>query len=562
MFAPLAYTIVIALLVSALLTLTLSPVLSALLLRAGWREDTRLTVWAKQLYLPVLHWTLAHRGTVIAAATALLILSLALVPLVGREFVPILDEGALTPQIVRLPSVSLPESIDMEKRAQLVLRQFPEVRLAVSKIGRSEIANTPEEPNESDPVVLLHPKDRWTTAHTKSDLVDAMRRKLADVPGISVLMSQPIQERVDELISGIRTECAVKLFGDDLETLKEKADEIAAALQTIRGVRDVKVEQIAGQPYLTVDIDRNKIARHGINVADVQEIIETAVGGKPATAVYEGVRRFQLILRFPEEYRNGVRAIGEIRVKSAAGALIPMSDLATIEWREGPARISREQARRRIYVGFNVVGRDIGGVVDEGRQKLAESVRLPQGYQIVWGGAFENMERAMNRLLVVVPITIGLIFLLLFWTFHSLRYATLIILNLPFALVGGVLSLWLTGQYLSVPASIGFIELFALAVGNGIVLVSYIHQLRQEGRSVDEATITGCSLRLRPVLMTMLTTLLGLFPLAIAQGIGAEVQRPLATVVIGGLFTSTLLTLVVLPALFHWFDERRAGDPA
>ncbi|MDE3017813.1 MAG: efflux RND transporter permease subunit [Nitrospirota bacterium] len=558
MFAPLAYTVVIALLVSALLTLTLSPVLSALLLRAGWTEDTRLTVWAKQLYLPVLRWTLAHRGTVIAAAITLLILSLALVPLVGREFVPILDEGALTPQIVRLPSVSLPESIDMEKRALLVLRQFPEVRLAVSKIGRSEIANTPEEPNESDPVVLLHPRDRWTTAHTKSDLVDAMRRKLADVPGISVLMSQPIQERVDELISGIRTECAVKLFGDDLETLKKKADEIAAALQTIRGVRDVKVEQIAGQPYLTVDIDRNKIARHGINVADVQEIIETAVGGKPATAVYEGVRRFQLILRFPEEYRNGVRAIGEIRVKSAAGALIPMSDLATIEWREGPARISREQARRRIYVGFNVVGRDIGGVVDEGRRTLAESVRLPPGYQIVWGGAFENMERAMNRLLVVVPITIGLIFLLLFWTFHSLRYATLIMLNLPFALVGGVLSLWLTGQYLSVPASIGFIELFALAVGNGIVLVSYIHQLRQEGRSVDEATVTGCSLRLRPVLMTMLTTLLGLFPLAIAQGIGADVQRPLATVVIGGLFTSTLLTLVLLPALYHRFEDDRA----
>ncbi|MBM4134322.1 MAG: efflux RND transporter permease subunit [Nitrospira sp.] len=558
MFAPLAYTIVIALLVSAAVTLTLSPVLSAWLLRAGWTEDTRLTVWAKRLYLPVLRWTLAHRGTVIAAALALLILTLALVPFVGREFIPTLDEGAITPQIVRLPSVSLPESIDMEKRAQSVMRRFPEVRLAVSKIGRSEIANTPEEPNESDPVVLLHPRDSWTTAKTKSDLVDAIRRELADVPGISVLMSQPIQERVDELISGVKTEAAIKLFGDDLEILKEKADEIASIMQTITGVKDVKVEQIAGQPYLTVDIDRSKIARHGINVADVQEIIETAVGGKPATQVYEGTRRFQLILRFPEEYRNGIGAIGEIRVKAEAGALIPMSDLATIDLREGPARISREQTRRRIYIGFNVVGRDIGGVVDEGRRKLAESIRLPQGYQIVWGGAFENMERAMERLAVVVPITIVLIFLLLFLTFHSWRYATLIVLNIPFALTGGVLSLWLTGQYLSVPASIGFIELFALAVGNGIVLVSYIRQLRQEGRSADEATVTGCALRLRPVLMTMLTTLLGLFPLAIAQGIGAEVQRPLATVVIGGLFTSTLLTLVLLPALYHWFEDDRA----
>jgi cobalt-zinc-cadmium resistance protein CzcA len=446
----------------------------------------------------------------------------------------------------------------MEKHVHQVLRRFPEVRTAVSKIGRSEIPNAPEEPNESDPVVLLHTKDSWTTAKTKSDLVDAIRRELADVPGISVLMSQPIQERVDELISGMRTEAAVKLFGDDLEILKEKADEIASIMQTIAGVKDVKVEQIAGQPYLTVDIDRNKIARHGINVADIQELIETAIGGKPATHVYEGARRFQLILRFPKEYRNRVGAIGEIRVKAAAGALTPMSDLATIDLREGPARISREQARRRIYIGFNVVGRDIGGVVDEGRRKLAESVRLPQGYQIVWGGSFENMERAMERLALVVPITIGLIFLLLFLTFHSWRYATLIILNIPFALTGGVFSLWLTGQYLSMPASIGFIELFALAVGNGILLVSYIHQLRREGRSADEATVTGCLLRLRPVLMTMLTTLLGLFPLAIAQGIGAEVQRPLATVVIGGLFTSTLLTLVLLLALYRWFEDRQA----
>ncbi|MDR4467383.1 MAG: CusA/CzcA family heavy metal efflux RND transporter [Nitrospira sp.] len=553
MFAPLAYTLVIALLASVVVTLTLSPVLTSLLLRGDHPQETGLTRWMKQRYLPVLQWTLQHRRVVLAGSTAIVLASLALVPFIGRQFIPLLEEGALTPQIVRLPSVSLPESIEMEKQTHQAILEFPEVRMAVSKIGRPEIAYTPEEPFESDPVVTLHDRSTWKTARTQSGLTDAIRKKLAEIPGISVLMSQPIQERVDELISGIRTECAIKLFGDDLDVLWNKAEEIASLLQQIEGVKDIKVEQTSGQPYLNIDIDRQKIARFGINVADVQEIITTAIGGKPATQVYEGERRFQLILRFPEPYRNSVASVGEIRVKAASGALIPMSDLATIEMREGPARISREQVKRRIFVGFNVVGRDIGSVVDEGRQRMAEQIHLPMGYSVVWGGAFENMERANARLMIVVPITLGLVFFLLFWAFHSLRYATLIIVNLPFALIGGVVSLWLTGQYLSVPASIGFIELFGLAVGNGIILVSYINQLRQGGKQMDEAILTGSSLRLRPVVMTMMTTLLGLLPLVLAQGIGAEVQRPLATVVIGGLFTSTVLTLVVLPALYSLF---------
>ncbi|MFO0706334.1 MAG: CusA/CzcA family heavy metal efflux RND transporter [Nitrospira sp.] len=559
MFAPLAYTLVIALLASVVVTLTLSPVLASLLLRGDHPEETRLTLWMKRVYLPVLRWTLRNRVAVLAGSVLVVLGSLLIVPLIGREFIPILEEGALTPQVVRLPSVSLPESVEMEKLAHRAMLEFPEVRMAVSKIGRPDIAVGPEEPNESDPIVALHDRGTWKTATTQSGLTDAIREKLAEIPGISVLMSQPIQERVDELISGIRTECAVKLFGDDLEVLAQKADEIAALMARIQGVKDVKVEQIAGQPYLTVDIDRQKIARYGINVADVQEIVATAIGGRAATHVYEGERRFQLTLRFPESMRNSVGTIGDIRVKAASGALIPMSELATIDMREGPLRISREQTKRRIYIGFNVVGRDIGGVVDEGRRKLAAEVRLPEGYTATWGGAFENMERANARLLIVVPVTLGLVFFLLFWAFHSLRYATLIILNLPFALIGGFVSLWLSGQYLSVPASIGFIELFGLAVGNGIVLVSYINQLRHEGQTIDDAIVAGCSLRLRPVLMTMMTTLLGLLPLALAQGIGAEVQRPLATVVIGGLFTSTALTLVVLPALYRWFAEEQAG---
>ncbi|MDH4086950.1 MAG: CusA/CzcA family heavy metal efflux RND transporter [Nitrospira sp.] len=553
MFAPLAYTLVIALLASVVVTLTLSPVLASLFLRGDHPKETRVTLWMKQGYLPVLQWTLRHRGLILTSSIAIVLCSLSLVPFVGREFIPLLEEGALTPQVVKLPSVSLPESIELEKQTQKAMLEFPEVKMAVSRIGRAEIPYHPEDLYESDPIVSLHDRSTWKTAKTQSELTDAIRRKLAEIPGISILMSQPIQERVDELISGIRTECAIKLFGDDLDMLRDKAQEIAALVQQVNGVKDIKVEQVAGQPYLIIDIDRQKIARFGINVADVQEIITTAIGGKAATQVYEGERRFQLTLRFPEPYRNSVAAIGEIRVKSPSGALIPMSDLAKIEMREGPARISREHVKRRIYIGFNVVGRDIGGVVDEGRAKLAAQLHLPEGYTVVWGGAFENMERANARLMIVVPITLGLVFFLLFWAFHSLRYATLIIINLPFALIGGVVSLWLSGQYLSVPASIGFIELFGLAVGNGIVLVSYVNQLRNEGQQIDEAILAGCSLRLRPVVMTMMTTLLGLLPLALAQGIGAEVQRPLASVVIGGLFTSTALTLVVLPALYSLF---------
>ncbi|MDE3018567.1 MAG: efflux RND transporter permease subunit [Nitrospirota bacterium] len=555
LFAPMAHTIMIALLVSLGLSLTLSPVLCALAMKPGREDDTLPVRWAKRVYVPALRWALRHRAQVLGGAVALLTASLLLVPSLGTEFIPILDEGALTPQIVRLPSVSLDESIELEKRAHQAILAFPEVRMVVGKIGRPEIANDPMDPNESDPVVTLHPRETWTTAGTKAELVDAMRQRLAEVLGISVLMSQPIQQRVDELISGVKSEIAIKLFGDDLGLLKTKAEQIEAIMKTVKGVKDVKVEQVTGQSYLTVEIDRHRIARHGINVADIQEIIETAVAGKPATKVLEGERRFALVVRFPEPQRNSVEAIGNILIKDPSGALIPLSDLATIEVQEGPVRIGREQVRRRIVIGLNVVGRDIGSVVEEGQRKLEANLALPPGYTVTWGGAFENMQRAMARLRIIVPATIGLIFLLLFSAFNSVRYAGLIILNLPFSLIGGIVALWLTGEYLSVPASVGFIALFGVAVLNGIVLVSCINTLRQDGLEGDDAIVTGCVLRLRPVLMTALVTLLGLLPMAFAQGIGAEVQRPLALVVIGGLVSSTLLTLIVLPALYRWFEE-------
>ena len=561
LFAPMAYTIMIALLVSLALSLTLSPLLCLWALRAGGEEDTFPVRWAKRFYLPTLEWALNHPRSVMLSATGLLLGSLLLVPFLGGEFIPILEEGALTPQVLRLPDISLNNSIRVEMETQKALREFPEVLSNVAKIGRSEIAVDPMELNESDQIVSLKPRDQWTSAHDKEALVEMMRRRLAQIPGISVLMSQPIQERVDELISGTKSEVAIKLFGDDLETLTEKAGEIAAIMATVEGARDIKVEQQAGQSYLTVDIDRRKIARFGINVSDIQQVIETAIGGKSATRILEGERRFSVAVRFPEQTRNSPEAIGNVLIESPLGSLIPLSELSTVTVREGPAQISREGGRRRIYVGLNVIGRDIQSVVEEGQRKLLAQLPLPTGYSIVWGGAFENMQRAMARLRIIVPITIGLIFFLLFSSFNSLRHAGLIIANLPFSLLGGIVALWATGQYLSVPASVGFIALFGVAALNGIVLVSYMNKLRYENLPLREAIVTACNLRLRPVLMTALVALLGLLPLAFASGIGSEVQRPLATVVIGGLVSSTFLTLIVLPVLYRW-SEGRAQRPS
>lgn len=561
MFKPLAYTIMIALLVSLVLSLTLSPVLCSLLLKRGPEHDPWIVRLVKGIYAPALRWALGHRNVVVALAIGALLASLSLMPFLGSEFIPTLNEGSAAPQTIRLPSVSLQASIEIEKRMQRAIMEFPEVEMVVSKIGRTELGNDPQEPNESDPVVRLRPLDQWTTAKTMPQLMQKFRERLSQVSGATFLISQPIQQRVDELISGVRTEATVKLFGEDLEVLKSKADEIAGVLGKVSGVRDIKVEQLFGQPYLTIDIDRAKIARHGINVADVRQLITTAIGGQEATRVYEGQQRFDLVVRFPEQYRDSIETISNILMSDGSGALIPLSDLATVKLEEGPGRISRERLQRYASIGFNTMGRDIGSLVAEAQQKITERVHLPPGYTVVWGGSFENMERAMAKLRVIVPITIGLIFFLLYSTFNSLRQATLIILNLPFALIGGIVALWLAGEYLSVPASVGFINLFGVAVLNGIVLVSYMNKLRDDGYGLDEAVTSGALLRLRPVLMTALVALLGLVPLAFATGIGSEVQRPLAIVVIGGLVSSTFLTLILLPVLYQWMEGRSAGSP-
>jgi cobalt-zinc-cadmium resistance protein CzcA len=558
MFKPMAYTIMIALSVSLIVSVTLSPVLCALTLRpAHHHSDPLVLRWVKRAYLPLLRWALSHRSMVLTVTGLLLAGSLALFPYLGTEFVPILNEGSMAPLTIRLPSVSLDQSIKIEKEVQRAVMEFPEVQMMVSKIGRTELANDPQEPNESDSVAMLHPIETWKTAPTMSGLKERVRERLKQVPGANFLISQPIQQRVDELISGVRAEVTVKLIGPDLEGLRRTGNEIAAVLATIRGVKDLKIEQLFGQPYITIDIDRGKIARHGINVLDVRDIIATAVGGEAATRVYEDQRRFNLVVRFPEQYRNSVETIGNIRLTDGSGAFIPLSDLGTIRVHEGPGRINRDRLQRYLPVSFNTHGRDIGGIVAEAQERMAREVKLPEGYHIVWGGSFENMQRAMARIKIIVPITIAVIFLLLFSSFSSLKQAALIICNLPFALIGGIVALWVTGEYLSVPASVGFINLFGVAVLNGIVLVSYMNALRREEKmDIRQAVLTGCEMRLRPVLMTALVALLGLVPLAFAHGIGSEVQRPLAVVVIGGLVTSTFLTLVVLPVLYQWIEGR------
>lgn len=551
MFTPLAFTVVIALFASLLLSIFVIPVMSSFFMKPGEEKESFIVAWANKQYRPALAWSLENGKKVLTYAGASLALAMVLFFFLGTEFIPTMDEGSLTTQVIRLPSVSLRESVEIEKKTQLALLKFPEVITVVSKIGSAEIATDPMGANLSDPFVVLKPKKQWKTARSKEELVEAIRKELENIPGIGLNITQPIALRVDELISGVKSQIAIKIFGEDMAILKDKAEAVAKAVSGVEGVADLRVEQTTGQPYLTVDIDRKAIARYGINVAAVQEIIETAVGGKAATEVLEGDRRFSVFLRFPEERRNSLDAIGNIFVRSPGGANIPLAQLAKITASEGPVQISRENGKRRIVIECNVEGRDIGGFVAEAKGRIEKAVKLPSEYYIAWGGAFENQQRAMSRLMLIVPVTVAIIFFLLFTTFNSVRLAGLILMALPFSMIGGVLALFLSGQYLSVSASVGFISLFGVAVLNGMVLISAIHQMRQEGMELEEAIKAGSERRLRPVLMTALVAILGLAPMLFATGPGSEIQKPLAAVMIGGLVTSTLMTLLVLPVLYR-----------
>ncbi|MFL6426621.1 MAG: efflux RND transporter permease subunit [Acidobacteriaceae bacterium] len=554
MFAPLAYTIAIALGISLILSLTLSPVLSSYLLKGGSEEDTWLLRLLRRPYNSILRWAMHHRKITVFTVILIFCGSISLFPFLGTSFIPEMQEGTLSPNADRVPNISLDESLKMEREMQRLMLQVTGVESVVSRVGRGESPADPAGSNEADVMASLMAYDKRPRGMTQDRIAEQIREKLAALPGINLVMSQPISDRVDEMVSGVRADVAVMLYGDDLDVLVTKANQIARLATGIAGTQDTRVDRVGGQQYLTVDINRNAIARYGINAEDVNNVIETAFAGKTATDIYEGEKRFAGVVRLPNDLRDSVDDIRELLISSADGPRVPLKDLSTIKVVEGPALINRSMGKRRIVVGLNVQNRDLGGYVKELQQKVETQVQLPAGYSIEWGGQFHNMERALRHLMIIVPITIAAIFFLLFVLFHSVRFAALIITVLPLASIGGILALFLSGEYLSVPASVGFIALWGIAVLNGVVLVSYIRKLRQEGMSQADAVREGTKMRFRPVMMTATVAALGLLPFLFASGPGSEIQRPLATVVIGGLVSSTALTLILLPAVYAFFE--------
>ncbi|WP_293779878.1 efflux RND transporter permease subunit [uncultured Oxalicibacterium sp.] len=555
MFAPLAYTIAIALAISLLLSMTLSPVLSFYLLKGGAEHDTRVIAFMKRHYLRMLDWVLNNAKKTLILAVGAFAASVAILPLLGTAFIPEMKEGSIVPGINRVPNISLEESIALEKQAMGIIMEVPGVKSAISGVGRGESPADPQAQNESTPIVSLKPKKEWPEGWTQDTITAEIQKRLAVIPSAQIVMAQPISDRVDEMVTGVRSDVAVKIFGEDLDRLLQKAHEIARVAGTVQGARDIRVDRVSGQQYLSINIDRQAIARYGLNVSDVHDVIEVAIAGKTATEIYEGERRFSAAVRLPESFRGDVQAIRQILLTTPHGIRVPLDSLAKIEVRDGPAQVSREGGKRRVVVAINVENRDLGGFVAELQQVVTSKVKLPSGYYFEWGGQFQNMERALGHLAIIVPATVAAIFFLLFLLFNSVRYATLIITVLPFASIGGIIGLFVTGEYLSVPASVGFIALWGIAVLNGVVMVSYIRKLRTDGMELAEAVVKGATMRFRPVMMTATVAMLGLVPFLFASGPGSEVQKPLAVVVIGGLITCTALTLLVLPVLYRWFDD-------
>lgn len=558
MFRPMALTVIFALCASLVPSLTLMPVLASFFFRRGVKEhETWILRQVKRAYLPLLSKAIEHPRTVVAVAVVVFLGSVVAASTMGAEFIPSLDEGAIALQAWRLPSIGLSESIANTTLIEKTLKQIPEILTIVSRTGQAEIPTDPMGTEMSDIYLILKPREEWVTAKTREGLIakiDAILEK--NVPGTVFSYSQPIELRMQELIAGVRSDISIMLFGEDLNLLKQKADEIVRVVSQVRGAADTKAEQTAGLPYLRIRIDRGAIARYGINAQQILNVVE-AMGGKITGQVLEGQRRFLLQVRFREADRQDVDTIRNIKVADPQGRLIPLSQLAQVWVEQGPAQISRENIHRRIAVETNVRGRDVASFVAEARRAIAQKVKLPPGYWIEWGGQFENLQRASARLAIVVPLALFLIFVLLYTTFNSARLAALIFVNVPIAATGGIFALYLRGMPFSISAGVGFIALFGVAVLNGVVLVSYINQMRLEGARLAEAAYRGAEIRLRPVLMTALVASLGFVPMALSTSAGAEVQRPLATVVIGGLITSTLLTLLVLPAIYRWFEKER-----
>jgi cobalt-zinc-cadmium resistance protein CzcA len=558
MFRPMALTVLFALAAASVLSFTLMPVLASLLLRGPLKEkESRLMRWAHRVFAPGLKWTMGHPRPMALVAGLILFVSVVLLPRMGSEFIPRLDEGDIVIQATRLPSIALNESVKTTLQIENILKQFPEVTYVASRTGTPDVATDVMGMELSDIFIGLRPKREWKSAKTKEGLVQKMKQMLEDqTSGIRYSFTQPIEMRFNELIAGVRSDVALKIFGTDLKILKEKGDQAVRILSKVPGAEDVKAEPIAGLPVMRVMIDREKIARFGINSRDVIDALEASVTGKEAGQVFEGERRYDLTVKVPAPLGENPEDFGKLPIAGPDGKLIPLGELAKISIEEGPAQVSRESASRRIVVELNVRGRDIGGFIAEAQKKIATGLKLPSGYFMEWGGQFENLRAAKNRLWIAVPLALFLIFLTLYATFRSFRPALLIFLNVPFAATGGILSLYLRDMPLSISAGVGFIALFGVAVLNGVVLLTSVRRIEiEEGLSPYQAAIQGAHLRLRPVLMTALVASMGFLPMVLSTSPGAEVQRPLATVVIGGLITSTLLTLFVLPTLYGWLGQ-------
>jgi len=563
MFKPMAFTVVFALIGALLLTLTLVPALSSLVLSGNTREGKNPIMGLfDAIYRPVLGFALRRKAFVIGAAMSMLIAAGVLFTRLGSEFIPTLDEGSIVVQPVRLRTVDAEQTVAMITAAERKIREVPEVSTTFSRSGTPEIATDPMPLSLSDTFIMLKPTSTWRKGVNKAKLISEIEDKVSEVPGQGYGFTQPIQMRFAELISGVKADVGIKVFGEDLDTIRQKADEIAAVVKSVPGAADVSVEQVDEIPVVQIEIDRRAAARLGVNVADIQQLVSTALGGEPVGQIVQGDRRFDMVIRLPGNVRNDLGAIKRLPIVTSSGMSITLADVTTIEEKPAPAQISRESGKRRVVVQLNVRGTDLGSFVKTAKQAIESKVKLPEGYYLTWGGQFENLQRASARLLIAVPVALLLIFSLLFATFGSLKQALLIFTGVPLAVTGGVFALAARGLPFSISAGVGFIALSGVAVLNGVVLVSAINGLRESGSSVVEAVKLGAKQRLRPVLMTALVAALGFVPMALNTGIGSEVQRPLATVVIGGIVSATILTLLVLPVLYVAFERSKDKEVA
>jgi cobalt-zinc-cadmium resistance protein CzcA len=560
MFEPMAITVVMALIAALVLSLTFVPAAVAILLTGKITEKHNPVMqWASDRYAPLLGWAIQSRRTVISLAAGLVLVCLLIATRMGSEFVPSLDEGDVALHAMRIPDTSLTQAVSMQGALEDEIRKLPEVERVLAKIGTAEVATDPMPPSVADTYVILKDRDEWPDPRKpKVQFVEELEQALSKVPGNNYEFTQPIQMRFNELISGVRSDLAIKIYGDDLDVLTAQAERIERILAEIPGAADVKTEQISGLPIMSVVPKRDMLARYGLSVTDVQEVVTTYFGGANTGTLYEGDRRYDIVVRLPEALRSDVTTVGQISIALPDGGYVPLREIADVTIAPGPNQIQREQGKRRVVITANARGRDLGSLVAEAQQLIDTEITLPEGYWLDYGGTFEQLESASQRLMIVVPATLLMILGLLLLAFRSLKDALIIFSGVPLALTGGILALWLRGIPLSISAAVGFIALSGVAVLNGLVMVSFIRRLREDGQSLQDAITHGALTRLRPVMMTALVAALGFVPMAFNTGIGSEVQRPLATVVIGGIVSSTLLTLLVLPALYRMLHAREA----